>query len=535
MIHLFNSRSKNRGLRRAGAAIAGVLVAGGAMLTAGPAAMAAAADGPPAASPNAVATALGISQPKAEIVILVDMSVSMGTAHNDLYSEIRSDLNTVLGTLAAQRPNDRVAIIEFAANAYQIYDGAPSTRALARLSTEADQGGTDIGAAFRLARQTLQNDVGLYGIRAGAMLLLSDGELYAPNDPGYASYGASGWGQLRASITGLSVNVTGYGLRLTSRSGQSYRDDLRTALQAVFGTPDNIAPSTTDLIGDLEALGQNLLDRQVASAVAQDSGKGVRVTWGGLPGVSGDRPLNLTSAGHMTVEVTLMATTRRVPLSLTRLSVESSGLSGAISGTLDPPDRTLAPGQSITVPVHLTWQPKPSGVAFSGDPQTRHGQLVLVGRVYSTYTQTIRDGFNDKSFSTGGLIGASSAPFAALTPIFLNLLLILFILVIIVVVLAALAFVRFRMLLSGSFTITSVDYDSGVIPLSRWRWRPFVGMEDVIGIPGRMTVRGHLRGMGMKIGLRLENRPDSELELAPGGRTMIAGIDIVHNTNSSSK
>ena len=160
---------------------------------------------------------------------------------------------------------------------------------------------------------------------------------------------------------------------------------------------------------------------------------------------------------------------------------------------------------------------------------------MLVGHVFSSYTQTIRDDFNDKSFSTGGLIGANSAPFTATIPVVLGLLLIIIILLLIALAVLAVLFVRFRMLLRGTFTLTSVDEVSNEIPLSRWRWRRSVGMEDVIGISGRMKVRGHLRGNGMKIGLRLENRPESELELAPGGRTMIAGIDIVHDKNHTSK
>ena len=233
MIHLFNSRSWSRDPRRAGAAIAGVLVAAGAMLAVGPAAMAAVADGPLAA--DAVAAALRISPPKAEIVILVDVSISMGAdaGDNDLYPQIRGALNTVLSALAAQRPHDRVAVIDFAQAANEIYDGRVSTAALAMLPRVADEDGSNIAAAFQLADQTLQNDVASSGIRAGAILLLSDAELNVLGEPQQDTYGAAGWGQLRTAIAGLPVKVTGYGLHLTSPSGQPYAD-LQKALKAVL-------------------------------------------------------------------------------------------------------------------------------------------------------------------------------------------------------------------------------------------------------------------------------------------------------------
>jgi hypothetical protein len=107
------------------------------------------------------------------------------------------------------------------------------------------------------------------------------------------------------------------------------------------------------------------------------------------------------------------------------------------------------------------------------------------------------------------------------------------ILVLILLLLSVISFYLLRIRLSGTFALTSVEDLSGVIPLSRWRWQRSVGTGEVIGIPGRMTVRGRLFGKGMIIRLQLENRPAYEIELAPGGRTMIAGILIVHDRNSA--
>lgn len=524
MIHLLSTKSRFRSLGRAAAAVAGALVAAGATFAVSPAAL---ADGPSAFA-STVATGLKVKPVRAEIVILVDTSFSMSATQSDLSPDIPSDLHNVLQTLATQEPHDTVAVIEFSAVSRQIYDGPPEAYVANELPTNPTEVGSDIGAAFNQAIGTLRTDVQRRGVQVASMLLISDGELYAPGGSDYVPYGAPGWSQLRAEMSRLPIKVSGYGLQLPT--DKPYDNELPTALSQMFGSPTTVAGNTTALIRDLEKPGQQLLDSEIASAAAQDSGKGVQVAWTGLPGSSG-RPLNLTSAGHMDAEVTLTATTRHVPLYLTDLSVESSGLSGSLSGTLSTSHLMLLPGQSVPLKIHLTWQPRPSDVSLTGTPEMKHGELILAGNVFSTYTQTIKNYFSDVSFSTGGLTGARSAPFTVIAPVY-NLLFIPIILASLLVAFGIFAFFRLRVRLAGTFTLTSADDSSGVIPLSEWRWRRFVSTDEIIGIRGRMAVRGQLHGNKMKIGLQLENRPGSELKLAPGGRTMIAGIDIVHEMDS---
>jgi hypothetical protein len=454
----------------------------------------------------------------------------MSIGQNGLYPGVLAELPIFLSTLSKQAPHDTVAIIEFSETAREIYNGPPNVHAVNGLPRDATGTGSDIGAAFQQAISTLTS-AAADGIQVGGVLLLSDGLVWAPSDPAFGSYGAPGWNLLHAEINSLPIKVTGYGLQLSTN--KTLTNDLSAALGAVFGTHVMIAGSGTDLASGFLVLKQELLDSEIAATAAQDSGKGVQVSWSGLPGTDGRAPLNLTSAGQMNVKVTLTATTRRVPLYLTGLSAGSSGLPGAVSGTLPASDQMLAPGQSVTLLVHLTWRPGASGLSQTGGPRTVQGRLVLAGRVYSTYTQAIRHSFGDTSFSTGGLTGASSAQFAAIIPAFSNFLFIFIILVLILLLLSVISFYLLRIRLSGTFALTSVEDLSGVIPLSRWRWQRSVGTGEVIGIPGRMTVRGRLFGKGMIIRLQLENRPAYEIELAPGGRTMIAGILIVHDRNSA--
>ena len=362
MIRMFGSRRSCQRLRWATAAIMTALLFTGWTFIVSPFA---AAGGLPPAPPNVVAAGLGVELVRAEIVILVDTSYSMSTGQNGLYPAVRTELPKILDSLSRQAPQDTVAIIEFSKTTKLVYTGPPDVKAAAKIPADATGVEANIGAAFQQAFSTLA--AAPAGVKVGGVLLLSDGEIYAPGDPAFGSYGAPGWALLRTRINSLPIRVTGFGLRLSA--DKVLVNNLSVALGKAFGTNVIIAGNGTDLASGLPALGQGLLDSAIAIVAAQENGKGVRVTWSGLPGTDGRRPLNLTSAGHMDVAVTLTAMTRHVPLYLTGLSVKSPGLSDAVSGTLPALDEMLAPGQSVTLPVHLTWRPKPSGISFTGAPR----------------------------------------------------------------------------------------------------------------------------------------------------------------------
>jgi hypothetical protein len=519
MTRMISSRLRHRSSRWAIAAITGVLLSASGAFIAAPSAMAA---GPPAASASAVAMGLGVASARAEIVILVDTSYSLSSGQNGLYPKIQTELPAFLRVLARQAPQDAVEIFEYSKTVEPLYSGPPQPNV--RLPANATGAGADVGAALALAINTLANPPA--GVRAGGVLLLSDGQIYAPDDPLYGSFGAPGWSALRARVHSLPVPVTGYGLLLTTN--ETLINAEKATLGAVFGTHVTIAANGPDLAGGLQTFTQDLLNSEVAAAAAADSGKGVQVSWSGLPGTDGREPLDLRSAGHMDVKVTLTATTRRVPLYVTGLSVKSSGLSAAVSGSL-PADVVLVPGESVTLPVRLTWQPTAFGVSLTGTPRTVEGQLVLAGQVASPYTQAIRSSFNDTSFSTGSLTGASSPQFLATTPAASSFILIIILVVAALMLLSLVILYRFHLRLRGTLTLFSVDGNIGEIPLSRLRWSGSVETRGLIGIPGRMMVYGHLFDSGMRITLRLQNRPSGRADLEPFGRTMVTGIEITHS------
>jgi von Willebrand factor type A domain len=473
-----------------------------------------AADPPPARA-AAVEAGLGIKAVPAEIVFLIDLSDSM--SQDGLYPHVQQDLPAYLETLAQQEPQDQVVVITFGrpGTAQVVYVGRPTPDI--GLPPVANEGSTDFGQAFALAIDQLSQPPA--GTRVGGVVLMSDGELHAPTDRQYDTYQAPGWQALRARVKGLPIAVTGYSLPLTTNS--AYIADQRMALSTVFSSLQTLPSGTVDLTAALSAAGQDVLDREVAAAAAPDSGRGVRITWSGLPGSGA--PLDLRSPGHLDVRVTITAITQRVPLYLTGLGVASPGLSFTVSGQL-PPELMLAPGRSVTVPVHLTWQRVTSGHSLRGGSRTVSGQLVLTGAVDSTYAPTLVSAFADTSFSVGGLNGNRSGKFTAVVATTG----VLVIVVIFLVVLAALVCVAlFSIRLRGTLILTDVDYRSRTLRLGPWP-RTSARTADLIGIPGRITVRRSLFSRKMRLKLWLAGKPSGDVELKPGGRTMAVGIDIRH-------
>jgi hypothetical protein len=512
-------------MRGAGALLASTLLAVGAALGAAPSGAAGATRttlaGPAPASPQTVLQELGVAAVPAELVFLVDTSDSMSPGQNNLYPTVRQKVLAFLGVLAKQDPQDLVGIILFGNPPdNQIFDPGSPDPNFYLPTVPSYSVGTDFGYAFQQAVDMLSQAP--QNIKVGGVLLLSDGEPYAPNDPTYGGNGftAPGWKALRIRVQNLPMTVTGYDVPLTKNT--SYTANQHAALSQVFSNVQTLPSGLTDLGGAFDQAKQKILDDKVASAAAPDNGQGVRVAWSGLPGTGG-KPLDL-SAGHANVTVTVTAATHRVPLYLSGLSVTSAGLPVTMTG--DPPvGQALGPGQSATWHVQLTWPPGASGATLTGGARTLRGHLVLNAQVSSPFTPTLRSAYSDTAFSVGGLSGGTSAQFTATAPAAWKIAELLLFLLLVLVLLACAVAIRARM--SGTLVLTSVDEVSGEVPL-RGPWLA-TRTHKLIEIPGRLTVHGSpVHPRRMRIGLRLDGRPPSDETLLPGGRTMAAGIDIVH-------
>ncbi len=512
-------------MRQAGAVAMGVLLAAGAALTpasGSEAAAARSATGPSQAAASTVMQALGVSNVPAEIVILVDISLSMAPGYNDLYPTVRQKVLAYMGVLAQQDPQDLVAVILFGKRSdNQVTDPGPPSRHIwlpeAPYSDE-----TDFGWAFQQAVQMFKGAPP--DIKAGGVLLLSDGELSVPaaDDPAYGSgFSAPGWPELRAQVQNLPMTITGYDVPLTSNT--AFTGNQHQALEQVFPSVQSLPYGTTDLSRALNLATQGILDEEVSRAAAPDIGPGVRIAWSG-PRVAGGKPLDLRT-GQAEVTVTATATTRRIPVYLSSLSVVSTGLPVTMRGTL-PGGRMLAPGHSATWHVRLTWHPKASGQTMMGSPSTVHGRLRLDATVSSPFTPTLRSTFGDTVFSIGGAQSSISAQFPATEPVSYSILLALVILLFIAAALAVGGVAACRARLSGTMLVAAAGGRRRPVRLRGWRIS--APTDELIGKSGRMIVRGSpIRGQ-MKVRMLIDRRPKFNIWLARGKHALPAGIEVVH-------
>ena len=511
----------NHSRRLAVATLVAVLAAAGAAvpMAAASAATAAAARAPfPApASTAAVLAGLGVKSAPAELVFLIDLSDSM--SQNGLYPKVQQALPAYMSALAAQAPQDHVDVITFGrmGSAQLLYTGPPTPDI--GLPAVADEGSTDFGQAFALAVQQL--GAAPTGTKIGGVLLMSDGKLDAFGDSQYQTYQSPGWAALRQRAATLPYKVKGYAVPLTTDQG--YISNQQQALTAVFPDPppQTLPESATNLSAALNAAGADILDSSIAAAAGQDAGKGVLVTWKGLPG-PGSTPLDLRSPGHLDAQVTVRALTRRIPLYLTELSVGSPGLPFTASGL--PSYLALDPGKSVTFPVYLAWPGGSDGWSLTGSTRSVSGRLALNGTVGSTYTPTLLSAYG-VSYSAGALKGNTSTPLAGITTT-TGVLIYIVGTIIGLTVLTGIALFRAR--LRGTLTLTSVDGDSGSVSLPGRPWAS-ADTTDLLGIPGRVKVRRPLFGRRvMRVNLELVGLPPGAVDLEPGGRGMAAGIDVRH-------
>lgn len=524
---MFWSFSKSP-VRRLGNLVAAALLAVATLLGFAPASKAEPAAGSPPASPAVIMRALGISGVPAEIVILVDVSLSMGPGFNDLYPTVRKKVLAYLGVLARQDRQDLVGIILFGTPSQnQVTDPGPPNRhiflPLAPYSEE-----TDFGYAFQQAIQMLRGAPAR--IKVGSVLLLSDGELSVTegSDPTYGTgFGGPGWAELRAQVRNLPIAVTGYDVPLTNNP--VYAGNQYQALKHVFNPVQSLPFGTADLSDALNLATEETLAREVTGKVAADIGKGVVVTWRGLPG-AGSKPLSLAS-GHAEVTMTVTSATSRVPLVLSKLSLTSTGLPVAMRATL-PGSYRLNPGQSATWHVRLNWQSlRRHALTNFGTPRQLDASLDLHAMVSSPYTSTLRSVFDDTSFHVGGIEQGVSPQFPVDEPAYAIWLLLFLLLVAIAILYSPVAI---RTWLSGTLRLIPEGYPPEQqetrlkeAPL-RW-WRMSVQLDEVIEKPGRMIVRRSLIRRQFRLRMRVPKREVFTGLLRPGKYTSLGGVKIIHS------
>jgi hypothetical protein len=470
--------------------------------------------------PATVAARLGASHIPAEIVILVDISGSMTS--DGLYPQVQQVLPSFIANLRKQDPRDVVAVVTFGtkSDTQTVYLGLPTASSIP-LPATARSSSTDFGYAFQKALNILSQATAR--IKVGGVLLMSDGELDAPGDQQYATYSAPGWNKLRAMANGLGISVTGYGLPLTSN--QTYTQSVNMALSHVFAQRQTLTADLGNIGAQLNLAAQQIMDSRVAAAAQLDSGRGVAVAWPGLPGQAGTPALDL-GAGSADIKVRLTPMTSRIPLSVDGLTVTASGFPVPVTASLPSRTAHLVPGRPVTLPVHLTWRKTSGGMSPIGGSRSATGRLALHGRVTSPFSAAISGTFGDRAFQVGGLTGAVSTTVPSAVPAKSPLALWVIVILLILAVIAVLVYWRAR--LQGRLVLKPPDQRPGYLDLPKRRsvTRP---TDEIIQIPGHVTVRNSLRGKKMLITLRLQDHVGSGT-LQPGGRRMIAGVDVSHQS-----
>jgi hypothetical protein len=503
-------------LRRTALALSLMLLAFSAVPGGADGAVQGTAGAPGSASAGDVERVLGVGQTPAAIVLIVDVTYSMDSRHNNLYSTVTTEVTNLLGYLARYEPQDRVAVVLLGARNTTVVRyplGTPQEQV--GLPPKPDSSESDFGYAFQLAAQQLATASST--INVGQVLLYSDGDVTEPpsDDSVYAAsntdFSGSGWKPLKARVQALQdqgMTIVAYDVPLTvaSASGQA------NALQQVFPTVQTLSASNPG--ATLASIKSAILDSKVAKAAAPDSGAGVQATWSDLRPAG---PLDFSKAGHLDATLTLRALTTKIPLYLTHCSVTVPGLPGALQESL--PDEELSPGKPVPVPVHLTWSGGTQAAGMFGGTAPIRGTLVLHATVLSSFTIPLQTDFNDTGFSPGGVKTGPSAMLTGTAPISANGILIL--LIVAVVVAALITAVVAMTWMRGTLILTSVYQVTGEVRLSR-PWKS-VSTLNLIDMPGRMRVRGTLRRQ-VRVDMNLDGKPHGDGIFKPGDRKMTAGV-----------
>lgn len=353
---------------------------------------------PDESSLEQVVTALDVSRQPSDYVVVVDTSGSMKI--DNRYSKVRAALDALLKAL---RADDRVSLVTFDTTAKVRFRGEIGDDPLAVLrSLPATPEGklTDIGAGLSAGIGELEKP-GAKGV--GAIVLITDGKLDTAADSPYRKVGSAAWKQLgkRAEAVSTRHQIAAYAIALESTADAAL-------LKKAFPNAEDIPAKAID--ERLAELDSALVRFQASQILQSDLGHGIETTWAGALTHLSD------TATSGRAEVTLRSTYEHIPVQVNSLTLASEG-GPTISAAPLPEAIDLAPGESVTVPVHFTYTGSGSGqLRLSGDV-TSPWEKVMTGRLGLTFepaleSQTdvaVATTLRPPSWLTPGLMGAGAA------------------------------------------------------------------------------------------------------------------------------
>jgi hypothetical protein len=451
----------------------------------------------------------------ASYAVVVDTSQSM--AQGGSYDKVRAVLPTFLESLHSE---DRVCLIPFSDGA-RACEMASRDEALKRLDealpSSPDGTASNFGRAFEQALDGLQRT----GTDVCGVLLLSDAELHAPDDPRYRNFDASGWSALRKQASGLPADrtLTGYGIALTPGSA------VEDVLAKVFPSYRMLDESGSRIGAAMKEAQDDTRLRQAALSVAGDKGKGIAVSW---PGAGKGRPVPAGSD----IRVRLTATTKALPVRLTGLRIEGLPQGVALAGDL-PRSVDLRPGESRDLDFSLRSTTAHRKDWGSGpEPETWH--LSVAGTVstplaaaaerYAHRGTDLADGPAGSSLAVAGTAQTSVDPlrWAALLGAFL-----------VVLVPSGIWLLRRHRPVRGTVSAEAVDAHQPLqIPL-QGRREVTADLSALLESTGTVRIKsipGPLRQQPpIRLRCRTADRPERSIICSPGQTVLLCGIEFHYN------
>jgi len=197
--------------------------------------------------------------------------------------------------------------------------------------------GTDIGAGIEAGLTQLERK----GAKeVGAIVLITDGGLAAPRTSPYREVGSEAWLALRERATELSATnkIAPYAVSLDDESDAKL---LKDVFDGVIDVGSNQVEKR------LARLDTDLVNVQAARVLEKDLTAEITTSWSvpltNLPAGGGSRE----------VEVTIASPMKHIPLVLTDVGVNAGPLNASATGL--PETIALAPGDSVTLPIDVSW------------------------------------------------------------------------------------------------------------------------------------------------------------------------------------